>query len=78
MPGLTLTAAMTELATRHLASGTARLSGAFITFLAIAFGVALGNRIGGAAFGLPPVATRPAARAGRVSSLWWRRRSASW
>ena len=36
MPGLTLTTAMTELATRHLASGTARLSGAFITFLAIA------------------------------------------
>jgi uncharacterized membrane protein YjjP (DUF1212 family) len=57
MPGLTLTTAMTELATRHLASGTARLSGAFITFLAIAFGVALGNRVGGAVFGSPPVAT---------------------
>jgi len=57
MPGLTLTTAMTELATRHLASGTARLSGAFITFLAIAFGVALGNRIGGAIFGAPQVAS---------------------
>jgi uncharacterized membrane protein YjjP (DUF1212 family) len=57
MPGLTLTTAMTELATRHLASGTARLSGAFITFLAIAFGVALGNRVGGAMFGTPTVAT---------------------
>jgi uncharacterized membrane protein YjjP (DUF1212 family) len=56
MPGLTLTTAMTELATRHLASGTARLSGAFITFLAIAFGVALGNRLGIAAFGSPPAA----------------------
>ena len=55
MPGLTLTTAMTELATRHLASGTARLSGAFITFLAIAFGVALGNRLGAAAFGSPLV-----------------------
>jgi uncharacterized membrane protein YjjP (DUF1212 family) len=54
MPGLTLTTAMTELATRHLASGTARLSGAFITFLAIAFGVALGNRLGDAMFGTPP------------------------
>ncbi len=54
LPGLTLTVAMAELATRHLASGTARLSGAFITFLAIAFGVALGNRLGAAAFGVQP------------------------
>jgi uncharacterized membrane protein YjjB (DUF3815 family) len=46
---------MAELATRHLASGTARLSGAFITFLAIAFGVALGNRLGAAALGSPVV-----------------------
>jgi uncharacterized membrane protein YjjP (DUF1212 family) len=60
LPGLTLTVAMSELATRHLASGTARISGAFMTFLAIAFGVALGNRIGGAAFGvLPAVASAP-------------------
>jgi hypothetical protein len=56
IPGLTLTTAMSELATRHLASGTARLSGTFITFLGIAFGVALGNRIGAAAFGVPPSA----------------------
>jgi uncharacterized membrane protein YjjP (DUF1212 family) len=56
MPGLTLTTAMAELATRHLASGTARLSGTLITFLAIAFGVALGNRLGAAAFGVPPMA----------------------
>jgi uncharacterized membrane protein YjjP (DUF1212 family) len=53
IPGLTLTTALSELATRHLASGTARLSGAFMTFLAIAFGVALGNRVGAAAFGTP-------------------------
>ncbi len=56
MPGLTLTTAMAELATRHLASGTARLSGTFITFLGIAFGVALGNRLGAAAFGVPAIA----------------------
>jgi uncharacterized membrane protein YjjP (DUF1212 family) len=56
LPGLTLTIAMSELATRNLASGTARLSGAFITFLAIAFGVALGNRLGGAVFGAIPAA----------------------
>jgi uncharacterized membrane protein YjjP (DUF1212 family) len=51
LPGLTLTTALNELASRHLASGTARLSGAFITFLTIGFGVALGNRLGAAAFG---------------------------
>jgi uncharacterized membrane protein YjjB (DUF3815 family) len=52
---------MSELATRNLASGTARISGAFMTFLAIGFGVALGNRIGGALFGgLPPAAASAA------------------
>jgi uncharacterized membrane protein YjjP (DUF1212 family) len=57
LPGLTLTNALTELASRHLASGTARLSGAFITFLSIAFGVALGNQLGAAVFGAPPSVT---------------------
>jgi len=45
LPGLALTTAMSELANRHLAAGTARLSGAFMTFLGIAFGVALGNKV---------------------------------
>ena len=53
VPGLTLTTAINEMAMRHLASGTARLSGAFITFLGIAFGVALGNRIGTVLLGAP-------------------------
>jgi uncharacterized membrane protein YjjP (DUF1212 family) len=56
LPGLTLTTAMTELATRHLASGVARLSGAFSTFLTLAFGVALGNRVGTEIFGAAPAA----------------------
>ena len=60
LPGLTLTVAMAELATRNLASGTARISGALMTFLAIAFGVALGNRIGGGVFGVPPAAAASA------------------
>jgi uncharacterized membrane protein YjjP (DUF1212 family) len=60
MPGFTLTTALSELATRHLASGTARLSGAFITFLSIAFGVAVGTRVGATVFGAPPVLTPPA------------------
>ena len=51
MPGLTLTTALSELVTRHLSSGTARLSGAIVSLLAIAFGVAIGNRLGAAAFG---------------------------
>lgn len=54
LPGLTLTVAMTELASRHLASGTARLSGAFIVFIAMAFGVAVGNRVAAAVAGSPP------------------------
>ena len=43
LPGLTVTVAMTELASRHLSSGSARLSAAFIVFAAMTFGVALGN-----------------------------------
>lgn len=45
LPGLSLTVALTELATRHLVSGTARLAGAGLTFLAIGFGLALGSRL---------------------------------
>ena len=59
IPGLTLTVAMTELATRHLASGTARLSAAVMVFLTIIFGVALGNGIMDQVFGTAPVAEPP-------------------
>jgi uncharacterized membrane protein YjjP (DUF1212 family) len=52
LPGLSLTSAMSELAARHLASGSARLMGSAMTFLAIGFGVALGTRVG---VGLPPL-----------------------
>jgi uncharacterized membrane protein YjjP (DUF1212 family) len=45
VPGLTLTTAMTELATRDLVSGTARLMGAVLIFLEIGFGVALGWQV---------------------------------
>jgi uncharacterized membrane protein YjjP (DUF1212 family) len=53
IPGLTFTVAMEELSTRNLMSGTARLSGAFITFLGITFGVALGTGLVSRAFGPP-------------------------
>lgn len=51
VPGLTVTVAMTELARRHLAAGTARLSGAFLVFVAIAFGVAVGGEVAEAIVG---------------------------
>lgn len=46
LPGLTFTVALTELSTRHLASGTARLSGALVIFLGLGFGLALGAKFG--------------------------------
>ena len=45
LPGFSLTIAMTELAARHLVSGTARLAGAFTVFLAMTFGVAVGRQL---------------------------------
>lgn len=56
VPGFTLTVAMTELSTRHLVSGTARLTGALILFLIIAFGVALGSKISAELLGAPRIA----------------------
>jgi len=46
IPGLSMTTAMTELATRHLVSGVARLAGAAVVFLTILLGVALAWRLG--------------------------------
>ena len=45
IPGLTLTLAVTELATRNLVAGTARLMGALATFVSIGFGVAVGQHL---------------------------------
>ncbi len=45
LPGFTVTTAITELATAHLASGTARLMGGSVTFLQLGFGVALGHAV---------------------------------
>ena len=45
IPGFMLVVAMRELSTKHLASGTARLSGAFVVFVELIFGVALGTTI---------------------------------
>jgi len=45
LPGLALTTAITEIASRHLISGAARLVGVAGVFLQLGFGVALGNRL---------------------------------
>lgn len=56
IPGFTLTVAITELSNRHLVAGTARLMGAFTTFVVIAIGVAIGNQITLRIFGAPAAA----------------------
>ena len=53
MPGLTLTIALIELSTRNLSSGTSRLSGAFVIFLSIGFGVAVGAAVASLLLGKP-------------------------
>jgi uncharacterized membrane protein YjjP (DUF1212 family) len=53
IPGLMLTTAMTELSTRHLASGTARFMGALVLLLGIAFGIALGAKTAELIMGTP-------------------------
>ncbi|MBK7404744.1 MAG: threonine/serine exporter family protein [Phycisphaerales bacterium] len=52
VPGLTLTTAVTELATRNLAAGTARLMGALTVLISIGFGVGVGQRLGAEVFGV--------------------------
>ncbi|HMV49827.1 MAG TPA: threonine/serine exporter family protein [Blastocatellia bacterium] len=56
MPGLTLTAAMIELSSQHLSSGTSRLSGAFVIFIGMGFGVAVGDTVAQQLFGHPQIA----------------------
>ena len=46
LPGYTLTNGLTELATRHLSSGTARLASAGTTFLQLGVGIGLADAIG--------------------------------
>jgi len=50
LPGLAVTTAISELATKHLASGTARMMWALIVFLTLGFGLAVGLKLGMVAF----------------------------
>lgn len=45
LPGFTLTVSMTELASRHLVSGSARFASAAMTFLQLGFGTAVGLQL---------------------------------
>jgi uncharacterized membrane protein YjjP (DUF1212 family) len=54
VPGLALTVGMTEIATRNLVSGNARLTASGVVFLEIIFGVALAEQVLTALIGAPP------------------------
>ncbi|MES3032685.1 MAG: threonine/serine exporter family protein [Gemmatimonadota bacterium] len=70
LPGMTFTTGLIELSTRHLASGTARLSGALVTFLGLGFGVALGTKLG-AAMGDWLVAHDAILQVANSALPWW-------
>jgi uncharacterized membrane protein YjjP (DUF1212 family) len=57
VPGLSVTLAINELATRNLSAGTVRLANALLTFLKIGFGVAVGLRLGTMIAGSAPPTT---------------------
>lgn len=57
IPGLTLTTGLSEVASRQLVSGSARLTSAAVVFLQMAFGVAAGARLFDLVFGAAPAIT---------------------
>jgi uncharacterized membrane protein YjjP (DUF1212 family) len=59
LPGLALTIAISELATRHLIAGTARLVMAVIVLLELVVGVALGERLANALVDVQEYRTTP-------------------
>ncbi len=59
LPGLSLTTAVRELSTQHLASGVARLAGAMMSLLKLAFGTLAATEIGKALHWLPQAAAAP-------------------
>lgn len=70
LPGMTLTTAMAELATRHLSSGTSRLAAAAITFLGLGLGVTLGYGVAALVAGDPlPGASLPMSSTWNVAAL---------
>ncbi len=68
VPGLTLTVAMSELATSHLMSGTARFASAAVTFLQMGLGVGLGRELTHRLLGSTPL-TSSAAQVPAIAEL---------
>ncbi|MBS0557668.1 MAG: threonine/serine exporter family protein [Proteobacteria bacterium] len=60
LPGLSLTTAVRELSMQHLASGVARLAGAMMSLLKLAFGTLAATQIALALHWLPQAAHQPA------------------
>src|SRR5690606_3633141 len=56
LPGLSFTTALAELATRHLAAGSARLLGTLAVLLTMAIGIGIGDRCALLLFGPAPPA----------------------
>jgi uncharacterized membrane protein YjjP (DUF1212 family) len=71
VPGLTLTVAISELASRQLQSGSARFAGALTLFFAIALGVAVGAQLGDRIVGgaPPPIVPEALGDAWRWAAL---------
>ena len=69
LPGLALATAVSELSTRNLASGSARLIGAATTLVVLGMGVAIGERAIHALGVVPPEALRPVSRGAGVLDL---------
>lgn len=59
LPGLTLTVSLQELATRNLASGTARLMGAVVILFQLGFGVAVAGKVMAQITSVPLIASLP-------------------
>ena len=59
VPGLSLTLAMSELSTRDLSSGSARLANALMIFFTLAFGVAFGAQVASLVLGGTPLSAVP-------------------
>jgi uncharacterized membrane protein YjjP (DUF1212 family) len=55
LPGLTLTIAMVELATKNVVSGTARLAGALMVLLVMVFGIVIGQHVVEESIGKPSI-----------------------